>query len=58
MKFIDDYKKETKELRSRLLDVSNTSRVGIQSKLTVQSNDISGNDSRGDQRKGAAPISC
>ena len=36
MKFIDEHKIETKELRSRSLEVSNTSRVGIQSKLTVQ----------------------
>lgn len=36
MKFIDEYKKEIKELRSRLLEVSNMPRGGIQNKLTVQ----------------------
>ena len=58
MKFIDEYKKETKELRSRLLEVSNMVQGRDTKQINSSSNDISGNDSRRERRKGAASISC
>jgi hypothetical protein len=57
MKSIDEYKKETKELTGRLQEVSNM----LQDADTNQTNNLSNNtrakDSRGERRKGAAPIS-
>ena len=58
MKFIDEYKKETNELRSRLLEVSNIVQGRDTKQINSSSNDISGNDSRRERRKGAASISC
>lgn len=55
-KFIDEYKKETKELKGQLQEVSNMLQ-GANTKQTNTSSNARANNSRGERRKGAAPIS-
>jgi hypothetical protein len=56
-KFIDEYKKETKELKGQLQEVSNTLQGANATQTNSSSNDPRANNSRGERRKGAAPIS-
>ena len=57
MKFIDEYKKETKELKGQLQEVSNMLQGANAKQTNTSSNDTRANNSRGERRKGAAPIS-
>lgn len=57
MKFIDEYKKETKELKGQLQEVSNMLQGANAKQTNTSSNDPRANNSRGERRKGAAPIS-
>lgn len=57
MKFIDEYKKETKELKGQLQGVSNMLQGANAKQTNTSSNDTRANNSRGERRKGAAPIS-
>ena len=56
-KFIDEYKKETKELKGQLQEVSNMLQGANAKQTNTSSNDTRANNSRGERRKGAAPIS-
>ena len=56
-KFIDEYKKETKELKGQLQEVSNMLQGANAKQTNTSSNDPRANNSRGERRKGAAPIS-
>jgi hypothetical protein len=56
-KFIDEYKKETKELKGQLQEVSNMLQGANATQTNSSSNDPRANNSRGERRKGAAPIS-
>jgi hypothetical protein len=57
MKFIDEYKKETKELKGQLQEVSNMLQGANAKQTNTSTNDTRANNSRGERRKGAAPIS-
>lgn len=57
MKFIDEYKKETKELKGQLQEVRNMLQGANAKQTNTSSNDPRANNSRGERRKGAAPIS-
>ena len=57
MKFIDEYKKEIKELKGQLREVSNMLQGANAKQTNTSSNDTRANNSRGERRKGAAPIS-
>ena len=56
-KFIDEYEKETKELKGQLREVSNMLQGANPKQTNTSSNDPRANNSRGERRKGAAPIS-
>lgn len=57
MKFIDEYKKETKELKGQLREVNNMLQGANAKQTNTASNEPRANNNRGERRKGAAPIS-